>query len=71
MIYADSGINWYFPYEVLYEDGEILVLKELPRAHKYDPERGANDPVDKWIDLYPSQQLARVGNALKLYEIQR
>ena len=71
MIYADSGINWFFPYKVLFEDEDILILKELPRCHRFDSERGANDPVDKWIDFLSNYTYARVDGTLKLVEIQR
>ena len=47
MIYADSGINWIFPYAVEYEDDCILILKELPREHKGERQ----SKIDKWITL--------------------
>jgi len=48
-VYADSGINWEFLYEILYEDDEILVLKDLGRYHKYDQDRMWTKPIKAYI----------------------
>ena len=64
MIYADSGINWIFPYAVEYEDELIIILKELPREHK-----GAlQSKVDKWVTLNPDATVW-IDGARKLVEI--
>ena len=67
MVYADNGINWFFPYEVEFEDDEILILKELPRQHK----SFSTMKVDKWIDIHGNGGTATVDNQLKLLEIVR
>lgn len=69
MIYVDTGINWEFVYEVLYEDNEILVLKDLGRFHRFDKDRMWTKPIDKYIEL--SSEWARVAGKLKLVEIQK
>lgn len=50
-IYADSGINWEFLYEVEYEDDCILILRDMGRYHRYDKERMFNGTIDKYIDI--------------------
>lgn len=67
MIYADMGINWFFPYEVVTEEDEILVLKELPRQHRNE----STLVVDRWITLvgFGNNCATYVGDKLKLVEI--
>jgi hypothetical protein len=65
-IYADSGINWVFPYAVEYEDDDIVLLKELPRVHKGDKP----PTINKWIDLSRGSYVY-IDNKKKLYEIVR
>lgn len=64
MIYADSGINWIFPYAVEYEDDCILILKELPREHKGE----LQSKIDKWITLNPDNT-TWIDGVRKLVEI--
>lgn len=71
MIYATTGINWEFLYEVLYEDADILVLKDLGRFHRFDQDRMWTKPIDSYIELYAQSGMARVGDTLKLVEVQK
>lgn len=66
-IYATYGINWFFPYSVEYEDDDILILRELPRCHKYDRNHGADEPVTAWIEL--GREWAIVNGQRKLVEV--
>lgn len=66
-IYADSGINWVFPYAVEFENDDIILLKELPRVHKSDK----LPTINKWIDLCSSGSYVYIDNKKKLYEITR
>jgi len=66
-IYADTGINWIFVYEVIYEDDCILVLQDLGRWHKYDEDRSWKRPIDQWINL--GQEYARCKDGMKLVEV--
>ena len=50
-IYAESGINWKFLYEVEYEDDCILVLRDMGRYHRYDDERKFKGKIDKYIEI--------------------
>ena len=65
MIYADYGINWIFPYEVIFEDEYIIILKELPRMHKGE----AQIKIDAWIDLMPRTGEIYISNKRKALEI--
>jgi hypothetical protein len=69
MIYADTGINWFFPYEVEYEDDYICVLRELPRMHRFDTDRGADLHVDKWMTIIPRAGEIYVDGKRKLLEV--
>ena len=64
MIYADSGINWIFPYTVEYEDDCILILKQLPREHKGE----LQSKIDKWITLN-TDGIVWIDGTCKLVEI--
>lgn len=52
----ELGINWIFPYKVLHQDSEIMLLEELPRVHKRDFVRSNEVCVDLrrdgsvWLD---------------------
>lgn len=50
-IYAYSGINWEFLYEVEYEDDCILILRDMGRYHRHDKERMFSGVIDKYIDI--------------------
>jgi len=50
--YARLGINWEFLYQVLYEDDDILVLKDLGRYHRFDTDRSWTKPIDAYIEFY-------------------
>lgn len=50
-VYADSGINWEFIYEIVFEDADILVLKDLGRYHKYDIDRMWTAPIKAYIEI--------------------
>ena len=65
--YADSGINWIFVYEVIHEDDEILVMRDLGRFHKFDPERMWEKPIDQWIEI--GREFTRTRGGDKLHEI--
>lgn len=71
MIYAESGINWMFVYEVEYEDEDILVLVDKGRYHKFDDDRMFEGKVDKWIDFSrgSSGTYVNIGGHWKLTEI--
>lgn len=68
MYYADTGINWIFVYEVIYEDDCILILKDLGRFHKFDEDRKFHGQVDKWIEI--RSDWCQLPGAKKLVEIQ-
>lgn len=69
MIYAETGINWEFVYEVVFEDDCILVLKDLGRFHRFDDDRMWTKPIDAYIEI--TGDFARMSNgARKLVEIQ-
>lgn len=68
MYYADTGINWIFVYEVIYEDDCILILKDLGRFHKFDEDRKWPKQIDGYMDFFNS--MVRINGATKLYEIQ-
>ena len=67
--YADRGINWIFVYEVLYEDEEILILRDLGRFHKYDEDRTWKKPIDGWLEITGEYACSPNGK-LKLVEVQ-
>ena len=66
MIYADTRINWIFPYEVIYEDEDILILKELPREHKCNMQ----SKIDRWITILGNATDIFIGDKRKALEIQ-
>ncbi len=66
--YAQDGINWEFLYEVLHEDDDILVLKDLGRFHKFDEDRMWKRPIDAYFDIFG--EFARIGGKMKLVEVQ-
>lgn len=68
-IYIQTGINWEFCYEVLYEDLDILVVKDLGRFHRFDENQKWKGARDKYIDF--AGDFVLVGSRKKLVEIQR
>lgn len=67
---ADTGINWIVVYEVVYEDEEILILRECGRFHKYDDDRQFKGEIAAWIDSM-DDTYCRVEGKLRLVEIQQ
>jgi hypothetical protein len=51
VVYAVSGINWEFLYEVEYEDELILVLRDMGRYHRYDESRMYKGPIAQYIEI--------------------
>lgn len=66
--YAESGINWEFVYEVLFEDDEILVLKDLGRYHRFDEDRMWTGPLT-YFEIHGD--FAHCPDGRKLVEVQR
>ena len=64
--YAEVGINWWFVYQVEYEDDLIVVLRDCGRVHKRDAE--LLKPITAWIELR-SNGFVDVHGERKLYEI--
>lgn len=64
--YAEVGINWWFVYQVEYEDDLIVVLRDCGRVHKRDAE--LLKPIAAWIDLR-SNGFADINGKRKLYEL--
>lgn len=64
--YADVGINWWFIYQVEYEDDLIIVLRDCGRVHKRDTER--LKPITAWIELR-SNGFVDINGKRKLYEL--
>ena len=63
--YAEVGINWWFVYQVEYEDDLIVVLRDCGRVHKRDA--GLLKPIAAWIELR-SNGFADINGKRKLYE---
>jgi hypothetical protein len=68
LFYAESGINWIFVYEVMYEDNEILCLKDLGRYHKFDKSRSFEHPITAWVDV-KTKDYIRINEKVKLVEV--
>lgn len=66
--YIDLGMNWVFPYSIIYEDECILQLQELPRIHKSEFKFSKDDKV---IDIRPDSPYVFVDQTKKLIEIFR
>ena len=64
--YAEVGINWWFVYQVEYEDDLIVVLRDCGRVHKRDAE--LLKPIAAWIELR-SNGFVDINEKRKLYEI--
>lgn len=64
--YAEVGINWWFMYQVEYEDDLIVVLHDCGRVHKRDAE--LLKPIAAWIELR-SNGFVGINGKRKLYEI--
>lgn len=64
--YAEVGINWWFVYQVEYEDDLIVVLRDCGRVHKRDAE--LLKPIAAWIELR-SNEFVDINGKRKLYEI--
>lgn len=64
--YAEIGINWWFVYQVEYEDDLIVVLRDCGRVHKRNPE--LLKPITAWIEPR-SDGFVYINGERKLYEI--
>lgn len=64
--YAEVGINWWFVYQVEYEDDLIVVLRDCGRVHKRDAE--LLKPIAAWIEPR-SNGFVNINGKRKLYEI--
>ena len=70
MVYAESGINWFFPYRVEFEDDDIVILQELPREHRFENRNGPKPKIDCWITIVRGRDvIARINGLDKLCEI--